>query len=190
MRSLFITDRVSIKARSCNRDQERLTPGRPAIAQAIPQAPVRLGVELVKYKPMPVQPLLPMVFSAQSFQEGIRAGYRQMLLAVPGKYLFFQERRPLRHSAGFPVDNRRLVSGRRRAVDLGARLTVSRHEIQRQAAAQSAFAILFGNLDICRPEPAQPGIFMDPAEERPYQLVFLPGHELYRLASPLPYRVM
>ena len=139
---------------------------------------------------MPVQPLLPMVFRAQGFQEGIRAGYRQMLLAVPGKYIFFQERRPLRHSAGCPGDNRRLVSGRRRAVDLGARLTVSRHEIQRQAAAQSAFAILFGNLDICRPEPAQPGIFMDPAEERPYELVFLPGHKLYGLPGPLADGVM
>ena len=67
-------------------------------------------MELIKDKAMPVEPLLPMVFSAQGLQEGIRAGNGEMFLAIPGQNIFFQERRALRHSAGFPVDDGRLVA--------------------------------------------------------------------------------
>src|ERR1700733_12844411 len=64
-----------------------------------------------------------------------------------------QPRTGVDHRDGVFEQDLRLVAGRRGGVNLGAGLTVCRHEIQADAAAHGRLAVALSDLHVARPEP-------------------------------------
>ena len=144
-------------------------------------------MQLVDDRQMGVQAVQRAPFRALRLEGAVGAGNIQRVREDLEPELALERLAHPRHFLGISPDNLRLVPGRRKAVDLGARLPVSQQAVEPDAGEQRALAVASRHLDIGPPEPPVPVMALPPEHSRENE--DLPRLEPDLLSAELPLRV-
>lgn len=183
---LLPADRLTVVAGRGNHHEQRLPARAGRGLQHVPQIAVRLRMQFIDDNPACIQAML-----------SIRVGAEHAIAAACAWHIdralvdlraFLQKWRILDHALGFVEDDRGLVAVRRGAEYLRCRLILAEQQEIRDPRGQTALAVFARDLNIsCAESSCAIGPF--PAEERPDNLIALPGLQRERLPGPFAFTV-